>query len=78
MSFPSTIILPLVILSNPPIKFNNVDFPDPLLPKTKTRPPSGNIKLTSSNALQVFLFLDLLSRLKYHLSYFSFHSDKMI
>ena len=54
-------ILPLVILSNPPIKFNNVDFPDPLLPKTKTKSPSGNIKLTSSNALQVFLFLDFYS-----------------
>ena len=54
-----TSILPFVMLSRPPIRFNKVDFPEPLLPKTNTSPLSGNVKVISLIALCTCFFLDL-------------------
>ena len=52
---------PLVGLSNNPIMFNNVDFPEPELPTIKTNSPRLMLNETLSNALperrphQIFL-----------------------
>ena len=52
-------IEPFVILSSPPIKFNNVDLPLPLLPKTNTNPLFGKVIFILSYALHLLLLFDL-------------------
>ena len=53
MSFPSTIILPLVGVSNPPSKFNKVDLPAPDGHKTTIIFPFSRFKFTSSKAFKI-------------------------
>ena len=47
---PSTIIFPLVAVSNPPSKFNKVDFPAPDGPKITTNSPLSIFRLRLSKA----------------------------
>ena len=53
-SFPFTLILPEVGVSNPPIMFSKVDLPLPEVPTMATNSPSSMDRVTPSNAFVMF------------------------
>jgi hypothetical protein len=55
-SFPFTLILPEVGVSNPPIIFRSVDFPLPEVPTIATNSPSSMERVTPSSAFVILGF----------------------